>query len=103
MCVCVRACVCVHAHVCTHTNDTPARLSEDIQREGAGKGAAKHLLSTKGLHKLGQRAKEQWQQFDGKSTTLRLRITVTPTPILQRVYGCIHPLHSGVRRPRADG
>jgi len=52
------------------------RLSDDIQRESGGKGSAKHVLSTKGMHKLGQRAKEQWLQFDGKNTTLRLRITV---------------------------
>ena len=38
-------------------------------------------MCPEGMHKLGQRAKEQWLQFDGKNTTLRLRITVMIMPL----------------------
>ncbi len=52
------------------------RLSEDIQRQSSGKGAAKHTLSTKGQHKLSKDTREYWMQTNGTSQTVRLRITI---------------------------
>lgn len=52
------------------------RLSEDVQRESSGrKNAPKHLLSTKGIHKLSSNARSAWQT-NGTMETLRLRLTV---------------------------